>query len=382
MKISRYLKKRVLFSRIMTVLVLLSLCQQLAAKGIQDASIEPEQVRAKQSQESSDSSERWITDSFGRHVLLPESIERVACLYAFSGHVTTMLGRGDDIVAVVPGLKRDKMLNQLNPSLAEAGVTTLDGVVNIEELLRMEPDLVFLKGETALLEAEIEKLEHFDIPYLVIDYQSIKEQMDAISIIAKALGTEQKGHDFNAYYQETIDRVEDLLSNLPEDKRIRVYHSVNEAVRTDAAGTLPAEWLEICAVDNVSTGETLKFRDNKYFASLEQIYLWDPEVIICNEGEVDDYLLRNEKWAGLKAVKNKEVYQIPIGISRWGHPGGMETPLAILWTVKTLYPEYSADINLDEEIKEFYTRFFSINIDDNTLNRIKDGSGMRAPKGE
>ncbi|MBF9014148.1 ABC transporter substrate-binding protein [Oceanispirochaeta sp. M2] len=353
--------------------------QQLTARGMQD---QPEQLNQNLSEESSVPEGRLITDSFGREVLIPESVERVACLYAFSGHVTTMLGCGEDIVAVVPGLKRDKMLNQLNPSLADAAVTTLDGVVHIEELLKMEPDLVFLKGESARLEAEVEKLERFDIPYLVIEYKSIEEQMEAISIIASALNREEKGREFNHYYQQTMDRVKNLLSSLPADKRIRVYHSVNEAVRTDAAGTLPAEWLEICAVDNVSIGETLKFRDNKFFASLEQIYLWDPEVIICNEGGVDEYLLSNEMWGGLKAVKNKDVYQIPIGISRWGHPGGMETPLAILWTAVTLYPEYTGDINLDQEIREFYSRFFSIDIDDETIARIKDGSGMRAPKGE
>lgn len=368
----------------MIIFLIFAFSQQLTARGIQEDSVETGKSPMGQDQPQgvSDSSGQWITDSFGRAVLLPDKIERVACLYAFSGHVTTMLGRGEDIVAVVPGLKRDKMLNQLNPSLANAAVTTLDGVVHIEELLRMDPDLVFLKGESALLEAEVEKLERFDIPYIVIDYQSIGEQMEAIDIIASALDREEKGREFNAYYQQTIDRVQLLLSSLPKEKRIRVYHSVNEAVRTDAPGTLPADWLEICSVDNVSIGETLKFRDNKYFASLEQIYLWDPQVILCNEGGVDEYLLSNEKWAGLKAVKNNEVYQIPIGISRWGHPGGMETPLAILWTVSTLYPEYAADIDLDAEIRDFYSRFFSIDIDDETLIRIKDGSGMRAPKGE
>ena len=377
MDIRRYMERKSLFHVIIMMIFIFS--QQLTAGGIQD---QPEQLNQNLCEESSVPEGRLITDSFGRKVLIPESVERVACLYAFSGHVTTMLGRGEDIVAVVPGLKRDKMLNQLNPSLADAAVTTLDGVVHIEELLKMEPDLVFLKGESALLEAEVEKLERFDIPYLVIEYQSIEEQMEAISIIASALNREEKGREFNDYYQQTMDRVKTLLSSLPADKRIRVYHSVNEAVRTDAAGTLPAEWLEICAVDNVSIGETLKFRDNKFFASLEQIYLWDPEVIICNEGGVDDYLLSNDMWGGLKAVKNKDVYQIPIGISRWGHPGGMETPLAVLWTASTLYPEYAADINLDQEIRAFYSRFFSIDIDDETIARIKDGSGMRAPKGE
>ncbi len=37
--------------------------------------------------------------------------------------------------------------------------------------------------------------------------------------------------------------------------------------------------------------------------------------------------------------KNHCAYQAPIGISRWGHPGSLETPLAVLWTAKTVYPD-------------------------------------------
>ena len=325
---------------------------------------------------------RVIVDSYGREVELPAVIERIACLYAFSGHVATMLGRGDDIVAVVPGLKRDKILNQINPSLAEASAASLDGVLNIEELLRMDPDIIFLKGESARIPAEVEKLERFNLPYIVIDYQTIQEQMEAIQIIAETLGAGGRGREYLDYYQGAMDRVGDYLKDLPREERFRVYHSVNEAVRTDAPGTLPAEWLALAGVENVSLTGSLKFRDNKYFASLEQIYLWDPEIILVNESGVDHYLLTNEKWAGLRAVRNQKVYQIPIGISRWGHPGGMETPMALLWTAKTLYPEYTRDLNLSEEIKEFYSRFFNLNVDDTLLDSILEGKEMRLPKGD
>lgn len=62
--------------------------------------------------------------------------------------------------------------------------------------------------------------------------------------------------------------------------------------------------------------------------------------------------------------------------------GGVETALAMLWTVDTLYPDYASGIDLDREIREFYSLFFGMTVDDGTIARIKDGSGMRAPKGE
>ena len=74
-----------------------------------------------------------VTDCFGHEVELPQKIERIACIYAFTAHVVTMLDRGEDIVSVVYGSKRDRLLNQINPYIKDAAVPSDDGVINIEE---------------------------------------------------------------------------------------------------------------------------------------------------------------------------------------------------------------------------------------------------------
>ncbi len=332
--------------------------------------------------ESETSASVTVTDCFGREVEIPGRIERIACIYAFTVHVVTMLDRGEDIVSVVYGSKRDRLLNEINPFIKEAATPSDDGVINIEELLKTNPDIIFLKGDTAQMPAEIEKIERFNLPYVVIEYNTIEEQMKAIELIGTVIGKKEKAQAYNNYYQRQIDFVESRVIDIPTEDRIRVYHSVNEAVRTDAPGTLPAEWTELTGAINVSVGEPLRFHDNKYFASLEQIYLWDADVIIANQEDVDEYILTNEKWAGLKAVQNNRVYQIPIGISRWGHPGGMETPLALVWTAKLLYPDRFRDVNIEQITRSFYTTFFNHTISDEMLERILSADKMRLPKGE
>jgi len=162
--------------------------------------------------------------------------------------------------------------------------------------------------------------------------------------------------------------------------RVTVYHSVNEAVRTDIADSLPAEWIEITGAVNVSVDEELKISGDKSFAALEQIYLWDPDIIIANEAGVPEYMLSNEQWAALRAVKERRVYQIPNGISRWGHPGSIETPLAILWTSKLLYPDYFKHIDMKMITSEYYKRFFNLDLDGDQVNAILSGKGMREAK--
>ena len=82
----------------------------------------------------------------------------------------------------------------------------------------------------------------------------------------------------------------------------------------------------------------------------------------------------------MKAVMNNKVFQMPIGISRWGHPGSIETPLAILWAAKTLYPDLFKDINIRTETRQYYKRFFDYELSDKLLEQILSGTKMRRKK--
>ena len=322
-----------------------------------------------------------VTDCIGRQVVIPAHVERVACLYAFSGHVVTMLGKSSTIVAVNSGLSRDILLNEIAPCIKNARIPSSSGAMNIEELLNAKPDIVFINTDTAQNEGEIEKLRKTKIPYLVVDYRNIEEQKFAIRMIGQAVGAEEKAQSYNAYYQSCIDRVQAKVKDIPLKDRIKVYHSVNEATRTDVVDTLPADWTQIAGAVNVSVNEKLKvIEGSKYIASLEQILLWNPQVILVNEAGVVDYIKGNSQWSAIDAVKNGKVLQMPNGISRWGHPGSLETPLAILWTAKILYPELFPDLDMEKNVREFYMEFFNYPLNNEAVTQVLSGKGMRIPK--
>lgn len=321
-----------------------------------------------------------VIDSWGREVEVPDDVQRIGCLYAISGHIVTMLGQGDKLVVVNAGLKRDIVLNDMLPSIQEAVVPKANGLINIEELVKANVDLLFVQNETARNEGEVEKLNKFNIPFLVVDYKNMEEQQYAVKMIGQAIGAEEEAQEYISYYQSCIDKVKAKTKDIPQDKKVRVYHSVNEASRTDARDTLPADWLDVTGAINVSLDEELRLIDDKYFASMEQILLWNPDLILVNEDGVDQYIMTNEQWATLAAVKNKKVYKMPNGISRWGHPGSLETPLAIMWTAKVLYPKTFEELDLNTETKDFYQRFFNVSITDERIEDILRGKGMRIPK--
>ena len=321
-----------------------------------------------------------VFDYLGREVTITQPVHRIACGYAYTGHVVTMLGRADDIVAVVNGLRRDKVLTELYPHIKELPVPFDAGTVNMEELLATGADLVFLRSDTAQNKSVVDKLDRLGIPYITIEFNSMAEQIQTISVIGRAIGTPEKAQRYIDYYRRVVDETEKTAASIPEKERVSLYHSVNEAVRTDIRGTLPADWIEVTGGINVSIDADLRTSGEKSFATLEQIYLWDPDLIIANESGVPEYILSNQQWAALRAVKNKRVYQIPNGISRWGHPGSLETPLAILWTAQLLYPQYFDYINMQAETRAYYQNFFDVELSDDQISAILDGRGMREPK--
>ncbi|WP_423801897.1 ABC transporter substrate-binding protein [Neobacillus sp. SAB-20_R2A] len=329
---------------------------------------------------SKDSSQTTVVDYMGRSVEVPKKINRIACLYAYTGHVVTMLGEGKKIVAVNNGLKRDTLLGEINPAIKDALVPNTSDKINIEELANAAPDVIFIQESLAKNDGEVRKLEELKIPYLVVNFNSIKEQQQSIAMIGKAIGRSDRAEKFNEFYKEVITQVSAKVKDIPEKNRVRVYHSVMEATRTDTKDSLPAEWMKVAGAVNVSAGENLKIIENKYFANLEQILLWDSDVILVNEDGVADYILNSKPWQSLKAVKNKKVYQMPNGVSRWGHPGGLETPLAILWTAKTLYPDRFKDTDMTEVTAKFYKDFFDYNPAPEMIEKILSGKDMRTPK--
>lgn len=322
-----------------------------------------------------------LIDCAGREVEIPEQSDRVACLYAYTGHVCVLLGCEDRIVAVVNGLKRDQLMQRKIPEIADMACPYGSGSINVEELASVAPDLVFLRVENLADSGEEEKLKSIGIPYVVVDYVTMEEQIYSIETMGKALRCEERATAYLDYYRCTIEMVRNRVAQIPENERKTVYHSVNEVVRTDIPGTLSYEVLDAAGCENVvQSSEELRLDGDKGMVTVEQIYVWDPDVVLANEPDAKEYFETDDKFSGLRAVREGNVYQLPVGISRWAHPGSLESPLAALYIAKLLYPDYFEDIDMVQEIQVFYETYFEISLSEEDIQMIISGQGMRTPK--
>ncbi len=320
-----------------------------------------------------------ITDSVGRTVTAPKDARSICTLCPFSGQMAILLGAGERITSTVNNVSRSELLREICPSIRNSSVVKNSGSVNAEEILRLQTDLIIVNESTYINADEKTKLDAIGVPYVVIGFETIAEQLAAVEILGQTLEKESEAGEYIEYFQNIME----MLSASNKAKPPRLYHAVNEAVRTDTAGSYCAEWISYTGAINVSTeGDPLRIDGNKAYTTLEQIYAWDPDLIICNEAKVDDYILTDSKWQGLRAVNEARVYQIPIGVTRWGHPNSVETPLAMLWLAKLLYPESFNDLDLEQETRRFYEKFYNYSINDAWLTAIMEADEMRTPKTE
>lgn len=320
---------------------------------------------------------KTITDCVGRTVEVPEDPQRIICMYASTAHMLAMLDKGDRIVGAADGVTRDQLMLTKYPAIEDVPTPYHSGSVNVEEVLSLDADLLFIREDLYGSEGEREKLDKTGIPYVVVDYYTLEELKKAIRVTGAAVGTEEKAEGYIAYMEQTIADVQAKLQGLTDGEKVQVYHSLNQATRTDIRDGLCASIFEAAGLIDVSAAAGMTDLGKNVTVTLEQIYTWDPAAIVCNEFAVADYIKAEDKWQGLDAVKNGRVYTLPIGATRWGHHGSMEPQMAVLFLAQLFYPDRFPDLDLRETVRQYYSDQFGMQLDDDTITKILSGRGMR-----
>ena len=319
---------------------------------------------------------KTVTDCAGRRVEIPEDPQRVACLYSSTAHIMAMLDEGDKIVGAPNGVKSDVLMKMKYPEITETAAPYQAGAVNAEELLRIEADLILIRYSTAENQGETEKLDKLGIPYVVVDYTDMDQLETAVAVMGQVFGKEEKAREYIQFANETVDMVKERLSGISENQQPQVYHSVNEAIRTDGMGDICGQIMSLAGVKDISIEKGIKAGADKTCTTLEEIYKWDPDAFIVNEYSVTDYILSDSKWDGLTAVKNKKVYTLPVGATRWCHPGSIEAHMGVLAIAERFYPERFDDFDMKQYTKDYYETYFGLKLDDETIDHILAGQGM------
>ena len=318
-----------------------------------------------------------IVDHSGYEIEVPNEVNRIvvcdilplpSVLTVFFDSAAKIVGMsGASMSAAANGL-----LGELYPEILSAQTGFIDGsTVNTEELLKLQPDVVFCNASRAELGEQLRSAGFAAVAISVNKwgYNAIETLNNWISLLSEIFPDNDKTEIVANYSNRVYDMVQQRVADIPEDEREQVlflfqYSETN--MLTSGKLFFGQWWADAIGAKNVAEELTT---DNSVAVNMEQIYAWNPSLIFMTNFTTagPDALYGNTvgtyDWSVVNAVENQRVYKMPLGMYRSYTPG-VDTPVTLLWLAKTAYPQLFADIDITAETRNYYKEVFGIELTD------------------
>lgn len=333
---------------------------------------------------------RIVTDHLDRNVDVPDTVNRVVVtnIFPYASVAAVYLGGAEKLVGIHPvsmSAAKNGLLGSIYPEILKADTSFMKGnSLNIEALLDLKPDVVFVNAGDKPL---IAQLENAGVPAVAVstskwDYDVLKTYDNWIALLGEIFPDKAKSDKAARYSKNMFDLVQSRVKDIPDNQRKNVLFIFQyDAKRLVTSGRhfFGQYWADATGARNVA--QDIQSKNSNAIINLEQVYAWNPDVVfVTNFTPVipqDIYDGKINDWSSVKAVKNKQVYKLPLGIYRSYTPSA-DTPMTLLWMAKTLYPDRFADIDVNAEIKKYYKDLYAVDLTEAQIKSIFDPDANRS----
>jgi iron complex transport system substrate-binding protein len=233
------------------------------------------------------------------------------------------------------------------------------GTFSLESAMRASPDIIIDMGMPLVgIAADLDALqEQTGIPVIFIE-ATLGALADAYDTLGEILDLEELSSEMSLYIRNVLDFAEEVRNKIPMEQRLRVLYTQGEfGEDVFGRGSVHSEVLEYVGVYNVANIEAPLARGIAE-VSMEQIMLWNPDIVILGPNSFYDDIWHDRLWAQVAAVQSGRVYEVPIGPYDWlNRPPSVQRILGIQWLGSLIYPQYY-DFDIIERVQEFYRLFF------------------------
>lgn len=318
--------------------------------------------------------QRVITDAAGRRVTIPSIVTRVADPWPANNAMVLMLGGADKLVATSDQARRQPWLRKLYPRIALVPAAfDAAGEVNIETLIGARPDVVLMAYGGALPKWA-EAVDSYHVPIILMPNSSLEGLKVTARITGEVLGASESraAEEYIRYFDDNIHKVLRVTSKLPDSARPKVLHTASGGILTvDGRQSVIDDWINIAggvnAADVAGLGRPV---------TMEQVAAWNPDVIIVGTApnqQSRQAILADPRWRQIKAVRDGKVFVNPSGAYLWDRHSA-EAALQVLWAAKLLHPSQFTDLDVNQETRLFYARFFHHQLTDSELTSIMNAT--------
>lgn len=364
-----------LISMILAGILLISAagCAEADQTAQENVTQETANVQTAQTAEST----HMVTDHLGIEVEVPYQIDRIAVgnILPLASVLTVFFDSAEKIVGMPPNsmsAAKNGLLGELYPEVLNAQTGYMNGTeINLEELMKLEPDIVFYSSGQP---DQGEMLREAGFPAIAVSannwgYDAIETLNQWILLLSEIFPENDKTELVKNYSDQVYEMIRSRVAELPEEAKERVFFLFKYSetdLETSGANFFGQYWAE--TVGAVNVGEALE-KDKGSVVNMEQIYEWNPSMIFItnfNQAQPEDLYhntIGNYDWSAVAAVQNQKVYKMPLGMYRSYTPGA-DTPVTLLWFAKMIYPELFEEIDIVQEAKTYYQEVFGVELSD------------------
>lgn len=305
-----------------------------------------------------------FTDDLGRTVELPARIEKAAPSGAVAQMILVTLSPEKLCgLSSAPDAEVMDYLPKTLRELPELGqLYGSRGNFNLEALIASGAQVIIDMGQPkANIAQELDSVQaQTGLPVIFLD-----AELESLSGSYRTLGelfcVQERAQELAAYIDEALALCEEKRARLPEEARRTVAFCTGPSgLACNAAHSMQAEVIErVGGVNAVSVPEeALRNRSGGNEISMEQMYLFDPDVLVFSADGPCDTVANDPQWQALRAVRDRAYYEIPSLPYSWmGNPPSVNRVLGLYWLGNLLYPQ-TYDYDMVSVAQYFYKLFW------------------------
>lgn len=302
-----------------------------------------------------------VTDQIGRVVEIPAKPERIVSGYYISSSACIAMGMKDNLVAVEAQSSKRPIYKLAAPEIIERPDVGTAKAFNLEACLSVKPDLVILPMKQS---AVAESLKELGIPAIVVNPESHEQIIEMFRLIGEAAFRAEEAEILIDKYTSILSLVEERAADVIYKPSVYMC-GTGSYLRTAPNNMYQSNLIEQAGgVNAASSIEGSSWKDISY----EQLISFNPDIMIVptnsNANGTPDYsiedIFSDSQLAEITAVKNKAVYQMPVGFEAWDSPVPSGA-LGALWMLSILHPEVCSENELKNEVNNFYLELYGFN---------------------
>ncbi len=320
---------------------------------------------------------RSFTDSLGREVRVPVSLDHIAALSSTSEQILITMAP-NMMVGLCQAMSEDER-RFLGDELAALPVLgsyfNAKGDFNRESVAAAGPQVIIDMGEPKSgLAEDLDALSRqLAIPVVFIE-TSLDNYGTAYRMLGDLLGLPERGEQLASYCEAAYADTLAVVDAIPAGDRVNMLYLLGDA----GLNIIPAHSFQSGVIDlvanNLAEVENAKGGGQGMESSLEQIALWDPELIVFGPNSIYGTVAESPAWKGIDAIDAGQYFEVPSEPYSWlNNPPTVNQILGLQWLARVCYPQAFAD-DLKQVVTEYYQLFYAYELTDEEYIELTQGA--------